>query len=228
MTEVKISIIIPVLNEAATITTTCHRIQNTPGVEILVVDGGSTDATVELATQCGVKVIQSSQMGRAKQMNLGASFATGDILLFLHADTRLPQGYADLVRSSLAQPQSIAGAFQLAIDSPASSVRLVEMMVNLRSRLFSLPYGDQAIFLKASVFQELGGFSPLPIMEDFEFVQRLKRQGKITIIPAYVLTSSRRWQQLGVLRTTLINQAIIIGYFLGVPPQQLLRWYRRQ
>ncbi len=228
MTEVKISIIIPVLNEAATIATTCHRIQNTPGVEILVVDGGSTDATVELVTQCGVRVIQSSQVGRAKQMNLGASLATGDILLFLHADTRLPLGYADLVRSSLAQPQTIAGAFQLAIDSPGLFVRLVEMMVNLRSRFFSLPYGDQTIFLKTSVFKELGGFSPLPIMEDFEFVQRLKRQGKIAIVPDHVLTSGRRWQQLGVLRTTLINQTIIIGYFLGVPPQKLLRWYRRQ
>jgi hypothetical protein len=121
---------------------------------------------------------------------------------------------------------TIAGAFELKIDSEMPSLRIIEKMVNLRSRYLQMPYGDQAIFLKASVFQAIGGFSDLPIMEDFEFVRRLQPLGKIEIVPAPVVTSGRRWKKLGVLKTTLINQLIVLGYFLGVPPTQLAQWYR--
>jgi rSAM/selenodomain-associated transferase 2 len=223
-----ISIIIPTLNEAKNIEKTLLNFQNKPDIEIIVVDGGSQDKTVKIVQKLGVKIICSPVVGRAQQMNFGAAAATGEILLFLHADTQLPLGYQEMVRSALSQPKIIAGAFQLAIEGQQKSLRLVETMVNWRSRFLSLPYGDQSIFLKASTFKKIGGFSSLPIMEDFEFIQRLKRQGKITIVPASVVTSGRRWQKLGIFRTTLINQLIILGYYLGVPPVHLARWYRRK
>ena len=223
----KISIIIPVLNEANTINGVLARILGASNVEVIVVDGGSQDETVALAQSVGVKVIAVIS-GRASQMNAGAAVATGSILLFLHADTHLPPAFDTLVRQVLQNTGAIAGAFELRIDAELWGIRLIEKMVNLRSRFLSLPYGDQAIFLKASIFKEIGGFPNLPIMEDFELMRRLKRYGKIAIAPAPVVTSGRRWQKLGVVRTTLINQLIIIGYFLGVPPARLARWYRQR
>jgi rSAM/selenodomain-associated transferase 2 len=222
----RISIIIPVLNEAAdTIRLTLASVQNLENVEVIVVDGGSQNETVALVQFWGVKVL-SSTAGRACQMNAGATAATGDILLFLHADTSLPAGFEKLVPLALAQSGTVAGAFELKIDSPMRSLRLVEKMVNWRSRFFSLPYGDQAIFLKASVFHDMGGFPDLPIMEDFELICRLKRLGRIAIAPAPVMTSARRWQKLGVLKTTVINQIVILGYFLRVPSSRLVKLYR--
>jgi rSAM/selenodomain-associated transferase 2 len=226
----KISIIIPTLNEATTIEKTLHCAQTGLNVEIIVVDGGSQDNTVELVRALGVKVILSPQLGRAAQMNAGAAIASGDILLFLHADTHLPPGYDEQVRFALSESESrvIAGAFELKINGTLPSLRWVEKTVNARSRFFQLPYGDQAIFLQASVLKELGGFPDLPIMEDFEFIRRLKRRGKIAIVPAAILTSSRRWLKLGVFRTTAINQLIILGYFIGISPTKLRHWYRSQ
>ena len=222
-----LSIIIPVLNEAKIIRSILSRLQNDAGIEIIVVDGGSQDNTFELAKAEGVQVLLSPQKGRAQQMNAGAAIATGDILLFLHGDTQLPPDYLNLVKDTLAQPKAIAGAFELAIDGDGKSLRWVEIMVKLRSRWFSLPYGDQGIFLHRNVFQAMGGFADLPIMEDFELIQRLKKQGRIAIAPAAVLTSSRRWQKVGVFKTTLINQLIILGYYLGIPPKQLRRLYNK-
>ncbi|MBD1896851.1 TIGR04283 family arsenosugar biosynthesis glycosyltransferase [Coleofasciculus sp. FACHB-129] len=226
MEAARISIIIPVLNEAAdTIRSTLASVQNVENVEVIVVDGGSQNETIALVQSWGVKVLFSTA-GRAYQMNAGATAATGDILLFLHADTSLPPGFEKLVPLTLAQTGTVAGAFELKINSPIRSLRLVERMVNWRSRFFSLPYGDQAIFLKASLFHDIGGFPNLPIMEDFELICRLKRLGRIAITPAPVITSARRWQKLGVLRTTVINQIVILGYFLGVSPSQLVKFYR--
>lgn len=223
-----ISIIIPVFNEGAIIQQTLQNLLLTDEtVEIILVDGGSQDNTKELAKAMGVKAITLSPGNRAKQMNFGAKLAQGDILLFLHADTTLPKNFISIIQDTLGQPNTIAGAFELNIDAPQLSLRLVETLVNLRSRLFSLPYGDQAIFLKASVFQMSGGFPELPIMEDFVFVRRLNKQGKIAIAPQAVLTSSRRWQKLGVVKTTLVNQLMIIGYFLGVPIERLANFYRQ-
>jgi rSAM/selenodomain-associated transferase 2 len=222
----KISIIIPVLNEAIAIRTVLARVLDTPNVEVIVVDGGSEDDTVPIAQAMGVKVI-SSVAGRASQMNAGAAVATGDILLFLHADTQLPPKFDSLVRQALHNPGIVAGAFELRIDAQLPGVRVIETMVNLRSRFLSMPYGDQAIFLKAAIFNKIGSFPKLPIMEDFELMLRLRRLGQIAIVSAPVMTSGRRWQKLGVVKTTLINQLIIVGYFLGVPPSQLMRWYRR-
>ena len=223
----KISIVIPVLNEAIAIRTVLAQVLDTPNVEAIVVDGGSEDDTVAIAQTMGVKVI-STTAGRARQMNAGVAVATGDILLFLHADTQLPSNFDRFVRQALQKPGTVAGAFELRINAQLRGIKLIERMVNWRSHFLSMPYGDQAIFLKTSVFTELGGFPNLPIMEDFELMRRLKRLGQIAIVSAPVLTSGRRWQKLGVVKTTLINQLIIAGYFLGVPPTELLRWYRRK
>lgn len=243
MAPAKISIIIPVLNEADRIWSTLSSIQSTSNhVEIIVVDGGSRDKTVTVAESFGVKVL-SVEPGRARQMNAGAAVARGEILLFLHADTRLPAEFEILIYQALGETEKyrknspqlttaakiqnpIAGAFKLKIDAQLKGLQLVEKMVNLRSRLLGMPYGDQAIFLKSAVFRDIGGFPDLPILEDFELILHLRRLGQIVIVPASVLTSGRRWQKLGVLKTTLINQLIILGYFLGVAPTQLAHWYR--
>lgn len=221
----KISIIIPVLNEAAAIARTLATAQPASNVEMIVVDGGSQDETVAIAQSLGVKVITSAP-GRAQQMNAGAKAATGDVLLFLHGDTLLPPDFATQVRQAFNSPGVIAGAFALRIDSSLMGLRLIERLVNWRSRYWQMPYGDQAIFLWAKTFQQMGGFADLPIMEDFELMRRLRRRGAIAIVSEPVVTSGRRWEKLGVLRTTLINQLIILAYFLGVPRDRLARWYR--
>ena len=220
----KISIIIPVLNEAAIIEATLTPLQGGLNLEVIVVDGGSLDRTRALAESLGARVFEAPA-GRAHQMNVGAAAATGEILLFLHADTALPQGFETLARQVLLRPGVIAGAFALQINADLRGLRLIETLVNWRSRFLQTPYGDQAIFLPAKVFKQLGGFQEIPLMEDFEFVQRLKRIGRIAIAPASVITSGRRWQKIGVLRTTLINQLIVLAYFLGVSPNRLARWY---
>ena len=227
MTKYIISIIIPVLNEAAIIQPTLQRLQDHRDLEIIVVDGGSNDNTVNMVREMGLKIIAVSG-GRSAQMNAGANIAQGNVLLFLHVDTQLPPNFIGIVRQTLKQPQVVAGAFELAIEGKERSLRWIEVLVKMRSRLFSLPYGDQAIFITKQVFKDVGGFADLPIMEDFELIQRLKRQGKIAIAPVAVVTSGRRWQKLGVWKTTLINQLVIAGYYLGISPVKLSNFYRSQ
>ena len=228
MTQYIISIIIPVLNEAEIIQPILNLLQQYFQVEIIVVDGGSHDNTVALAIQTGVKVISVLRKGKAAQMNAGADIACGDILLFLHADTKLPSNFVELVIKTLEPDNVVAGAFELAIDGEAKSLRSIELLVKMRSHLFSLPYGDQAIFISKKAFINSGGFADLPIMEDFEFIKRIKKHGKIAIAPATVTTSGRRWHKLGVWKTTLINQAIIAGYYLGISPIELSNFYRNR
>jgi rSAM/selenodomain-associated transferase 2 len=224
--HLKISVIIPALNEAPTISRVISTAQKATNVEIIIVDGGSSDGTPEIAKSLGVRIIFTTT-GRANQMNAGAAAAIGDILLFLHADTHLPEGFDTCVRQALAKPGTVGGAFELKIDAPLPSLRLVEKGVNCRSHFLQMPYGDQAIFLTTATFNQIGGFPDLPVMEDFEFVRRLKKQGHIEIVPQPVLTSARRWQQLGVFKTTAINQIVIVAYFLGVSPDRLAFWYIR-
>jgi hypothetical protein len=223
----KISIIIPALNEAATIARTISHLAGGGQLEVIVVDGGSTDETAELAASGGAKVIHSKP-GKAVQMNAGAAAAAGDILVFLHADTLLPGGFSDQIISALNQKGVAAGAFRLRIGSNAAGLRIIEHVANWRSRLLRLPYGDQALFMKKSLFEEIGGFPDLPIMEDFLLVRRLERKGKTVILPAAVVTSPRRWLHLGILKAWLINQLIVIAYYLGASPKQLARFYRRE
>ncbi len=222
-----ISVIIPVFNEEAIIEKTLGQFPFNPELEIILVDGGSEDNTLELARSFPVKILTSPRKGRAFQMNWGAEQSVGEILLFLHADTILPPDFPERIQQTLCQSDVIAGAFELGIDGEDGRLRWVERMVKLRSRLLQLPYGDQGIFLKRRVFRAIDGFAPLPIMEDFDLIQRLKARGNIAIVPSPVITSARRWQKLGVVRTTLINQLIILGYYLKIPPQQLANLYKK-
>jgi rSAM/selenodomain-associated transferase 2 len=198
-----------------------------PGVEVLVVDGGSNDNTADIAKALGANVLESPA-GRAAQMNTGARAARGDILLFLHGDTLLAPGFVEQVRVALSQPGVAAGAFRLVIDGKDFGLRIIEWLANFRSKVLQMPYGDQAIFVRADMFYDLGGFPDLPIMEDFELVRRLKQKGRIKILPLAATTSPRRWQKLGVLQTTAINQVIIVAYMFGANPRRLAEWYRRR
>jgi rSAM/selenodomain-associated transferase 2 len=221
-----ISIIIPALNEAETISATLKSAQAAAGVEVIVVDGGSSDGTAELAKGPGTRLL-SIAGGRAKQVNAGASEASGDVLLFLHGDTCLPEEFDKHVFKLLASPGTVAGAFALGIDGPEIGLRAIEKLANFRSWFFQMPYGDQAIFLRSDLFRVIGGFPEMPIMEDFVFMRRVKRKGRVAIAPVAVSTSGRRWLKMGILKTTLLNQAILLAYFIGIDPVRLARWYRR-
>jgi uncharacterized protein len=221
-----ISIIIPTLNEENNIEACLTSGESPSPVERIVVDGESGDRTVEIAHSLGVRVI-SSPRGRGRQMNAGARIATGEFLLFLHADTRLPPGYAETVRATLSLPGIAAGAFEFRLDATSPSLRFIERVANWRSRRLQLPYGDQAIFLRSSRFQAAGGFPDTTIMEDYELIVGLKKFGRIYTAPYPATTSARRWGKLGIWRATLLNEAVVVAYYLGVSPSGLLRLARR-
>ncbi len=193
--------------------------------EVIVVDGGSSDSTCDIAVKSGATVLNVGG-GRAAQLNAGAKHAHGRHLLFLHADTLLTAGYQLAINKALSEPSVVAGAFRFRTDVVGIAMRLVEWGTNIRSALFRLPYGDQGIFLEKRVFDELGGFPPAPIMEDFDLVCRLRRRGKIVTLHNAVTTSARRWQRLGLLRTMFRNQIMIAGFMMGVSPDRLAKFYR--
>jgi hypothetical protein len=221
-----ISVIIPTLNEARAVGPTISKLKKYRHTEIILVDGGSQDQTVAIARSMGVRVLTTTG-SKARQMNTGAAEATGNVLLFLHADTRLPENFETSVPAALARDEICAGAFSLGIDSDAGGLRVIERVANWRSQFFQMPYGDQALFVSRNLFNEIGGYPDYPIMEDFELVRRLKRKGKIAILPESVQTSPRRWLNFGILKTWLLNQIIIVAYYLGISPQRLSQWYNR-
>jgi uncharacterized protein len=218
----RISVIIPALNEAETLPAALASVGRSEDVETIVVDGGSVDETVAVAQSLGARTTHGPK-GRGIQMNLGAAEANGDILLFLHADTRLPPYWADHVRRELAHPGVSAGAFRFRTDGHAWSFRIIEFLANFRATWFQMPYGDQALFVRANLFRQMGGFPDLPVMEDFEFVRRMRSRGRVSITHAHARTSSRRWKRSGILKTSVRNQVIIIGYVLGISPETLSR-----
>lgn len=220
-----VTVIIPTLDEAATLDRTLQRVLGADSVEIIVADGGSRDATRDIATRAGATVLVNGG-GRAAQQNQAAAVARGRYLLFLHADTLPPDRYADLIRRALDHPATVAGAFRFRLDGSGVVMRLAEPGANLRSTLFQWPYGDQGLFLEKRVFDELGGFAPLPIMEDYELVGRLRRRGAVVTLREAAITSARRWRQRGILRTTLGNLAMVAGFRAGLSPERLARFYR--
>jgi uncharacterized protein len=222
-----ISVIIPTLNEASKLPRTLESLGQHENTEITVVDGGSDDRSREVARHFGAVVLESRR-GRALQMNHGASVSSGDVFLFLHADTFLPEAWTETIREALADPGVCGGAFSFMVERNSFGLRMIERLANFRARRFSLPYGDQGIFVRSCVFKEMGGFPDLPIMEDFEFMRLLRKRGTIRILPDPAVTSGRRWERLGVLRTTAINQAVIVGYYMGVAPEKLARFYRKK
>ncbi len=159
-------------------------------------------------------------------MNHGAGKARGRFLVFLHADTRLPEGYVAEIEAILTRPDVTAGAFRFQIDGSGWGFRLIEIGTNLRASLLSAPYGDQGLFLRASTLRRMGGYREIPIMEDLELVRRLARSGKVVISGLTASTSGRRWKRLGLVRTTLLNWAIVLAYWCGVSPNRLAEWYR--
>ena len=221
-----ISVIIPTLDEEQNIVSLLGDLQRARRLEVIVADGGSRDRTVARARDMGARVI-TTRPGRARQMNRGAAAARGRSLFFVHADSRLPAGFDDLLRRALGAQGVAAAAFRLRIDAPGVGLRFVEFWANLRSRVLQMPYGDQGLCLSVALFENLGGFPALPIMEDFELVRRLRARGRVVVLPAAIRTSPRRWLNVGVGRTTLINQAIVCAYLTGVPPRKLTRFYRR-
>ena len=221
-----ISIIIPTLNEEDKIETTIHRAQNRDA-EIIVVDGGSTDGTVARAAKTGVRVVTASR-GRANQQNRGAELAEGRVLLFLHADTHLPDGYIEHIFETMMDPMTATGAFRFKTDLETPFMNVIEFITNIRSIYFKMPYGDQGLFIRKSLFESTGGFPDLPIMEDFELMRRIKKKGKVTILPVSIITSGRRWLNLGFFKTTIINQIVIAAYFMGVSPARIALWYQNK
>jgi rSAM/selenodomain-associated transferase 2 len=221
-----LSVIIPTLNEVQHLGETLAVLQQAnPPVDYWVVDGGSQDGTPVLAKTMGAQVLETSS-GRGAQLNLGAAQCLGDVLLFLHADTVLPADFPTQIQRVLGQPGVVAGAFPLKIAPAGLGLNLVAWGVKQRSRWLQLPYGDQGLFLQRQVFETVGGFPELPIMEDFVWVRRLQRLGRIGLASTPVITSARRWQKLGLVQTTLINQVMILGYFAGISPHRLAQWYR--
>jgi hypothetical protein len=223
-----ISVIIPAFNEAENILSCLEATANAENVERIVVDGASTDETVARATAWGATVLNAPR-GRARQMNAGASAAKGEILLFLHADTKLADGFDREVRQLLGRPRVAAGAFSFRLDKIGSAgLRLIQMATNWRSRFLQIPYGDQAIFLRAQLFHKIGGYPDLPIMEDYELIRRLKKRGRIVTAELPAVTSARRWRVLGVWRTTLLNWLLIAAYVFGVSPKRLYKIARHK
>lgn len=222
-----LSIIIPTLGTEEGLAAAIDSAGPSGATEVIIVAAQHTGQVLETAARAGAQLM-SATVGRANQMNAGAAVARGGCLLFLHADTVLPAGFEQEIEHVLQDPQVVGGAFRLHIDSPRSSMRWIERGVDLRTRLRNMPYGDQAIFVRRPVFDALGGFRVWPIMEDYEFVRRVRRQGRLAYLAAAVRTSPRRWERLGPWRTTCINQLMVLGYHAGVPVERLARFYRRQ
>ncbi len=223
----KISVIVPVLNERGSLPLALQALAQLPGLhEIIVVDGGSVDGTREwLASQSWARAIDGPR-GRGNQLNAGGWHATGDVLLFLHADSRLPADALRQVENVLTDPVVVGGGFlvRFAEREPAI-LRAVAAGINLRTRLSRTATGDQAIFARSSAFAAVGGIAQWPLFEDVDFVQRLKRLGRFAILPLSVTTSARRYVTLGVLRTILLMYTLRFGYWIGISPFTLHRWF---
>ena len=218
-----LSIVIPTLNEAEVLACTLKGLRH-ESAEIIVVDGGSTDHTLEIARQYTSRVLTSPR-GRGPQQDAGARESQGSVLLFLHADTELPNTYEGLIQQALADKSVVFGAFHLSILTSSPVLDLIALMANLRSRFLRLPYGDQALFVRRGAYFQVGGFQDWPIMEDVDLVCRLNRVGGFKLVRTPVRTSARRWEHESAIYTTLRNWARMIRFFLGVPPDVLARHY---
>lgn len=220
----RLSIIVPTLDEAEGIAATLMPLQGlrAQGHEVIVADGGSVDATATLVAALADRVI-SAPRGRARQMNAGAAVADGEALLFLHADTRLPDGAVAVIEAALAD--HVWGRFDVRIAGRPFMLRVVAALMNLRSRLTGIATGDQAIFVTRAAFDAAGGFPGQPLMEDIEFSKRLKRFGPPACLRERVVTAGRRWEMRGVWRTILLMWYLRFDYWRGVPPSRLARRY---
>lgn len=230
-----ISVIIPTLNEQQTIAATLRHTTDLGFDEIIVVDGGSTDHTRSLLDGCLSDVQHSTRStvrllsappGRARQLNAGAGVASGDVLLFLHADTHLPSSARIVIEDALADEPAVGGRFDVQFDSRSVWGYLISSLMNFRSRMTRIATGDQALFVRRTVYQQLGGFTDIPLMEDVDFSARLKRRGQTVALRDRVTTSFRRWEQRGPLKTILLMWTLRFLYWTGVSPHRLASFYR--
>ena len=227
------TVIIPTLNEVGVIETTLRLTAQLGFHDIVVVDGGSTDGTRALvesevansASVSGTIRLLSSSAGRARQLNAGAAACATDVFVFLHADSALPPQARALMEQALTNPAVVGGRFDVRFDRPSIWGRLISSFMNMRSRMSRISTGDQAMFVRRPIFEQLGGFSDIPIMEDINFSTRLKRAGETAAIRERVTTSFRRWERQGPLRTILLMWLLRFLYWIGVSPHRLARWY---
>ncbi len=225
------SIIIPVLNEAGQINSLIEHLRKQKHDsfhEIIVVDGDPQGSTIGTIQDKDVKAITTDK-GRGKQMNAGAAAASGEILIFLHADTTLPDNALEKISRALQNRVYVGGAFDLKIDSDRLFLKYISARASLRSRWNRIPYGDQAIFIRKKYFDQIGGFKEIPLMEDVDLMRRIKKdRKKIIILPDKVITSARRWESDGVLFTTMRNQILVRLFYLGISPHKLAKYYWRR
>jgi rSAM/selenodomain-associated transferase 2 len=223
----KLSIIVPMLDEAPALPDLLEHLLplRRGGVEVILVDGGSADGSAAIASCAGFEVVRAER-GRARQMNAGAAAASGDVLLFLHADTRLPDGAVPLIDAALADGRHVWGRFDVAFDLRTRTMDATAFLMNLRSRLSGIATGDQALFMTRAAFDAVGGFPDQPLMEDVEITSRLCRRSRPACIRRPVLTSARRWQSRGPWRTILLMWRLRLAYWFGASPADLARQYR--
>ncbi len=223
-----LSIIVPALREAANLARLLPALRAAaPGAEIIVADAGSDEGTREVAMRVAGVTVLTCERGRARQMNAGARAARGDTLLFLHADTVLPDGFEASITRALTEPGVVAGRFDVRLDNPRWPFRMIGSLMNLRSRWSGISTGDQALFVRRDVFEALGGFPDIPLMEDIELTRRLKRRGRQAALRERVTTSARKWEREGVARTIGLMWTLRLLYACGVSPARLHRWYYR-
>ncbi len=225
---VRLSIIVPVFNEAAHLPEILSQllVYQQRACEILLVDGGSQDDTVAIARSAGFKVLMSER-GRAAQMNQGAQAANGEILLFLHADTQLPDQADQIIFKAIEDDLRHWGRFNVRIAGPSKMLKVIAMMMNIRSAWSGIATGDQAIFVRRQVFQGIGGFPQQALMEDIEFSKRIKAKSRPICLYQKVITSGRRWENNGVWRTIFLMWGLRSAYFLGADPEKLAKLYHR-
>ena len=219
------TIVVPVLADADAAEQLLAQVQPNAEVDMIVVDGGQDARLGRLTARCPHVRLLRSAPGRARQMNAGAASATGAWLLFLHADSQLPAAWRQAIAD--VDPRAIGGWFRFALDDAAWQARVIEMLVAWRVRWLRLPYGDQGLFVRRDVFQRLGGFRELLLLEDVEFVRRFVRSGRVVEVPLPLRTSARRWRRHGWFRRSARNMTIVGLYFAGVSPTHLVRWYGR-
>ena len=223
--SVKLSVVIPALNEANRVVGAIKSAR-APDVEVLVVDGGSRDATRELAASAGARVV-SSPAGRAEQLAAGVRASCGDAIILLHADTRLPAGFHQAITSALEDDQTIGGAFRMQFEEAGWALRVVEWGVGLRVAVFGLPYGDQALFVRRRTLAAIGGIPRAPIMEDLDLVKAMRGCGRLALLDLQVTTSARRYRARGVARTLFRNAAASAARLFGIDRQRVAEWYYR-
>jgi len=223
--ENRVAVIVPLLNEADILPVLLRKLPQIGADEIIIVDGGSGDDSMRLLQDFTGRCLQSKP-GRAVQMNAGADESSADILLFFHADTEFNSSHIEDIKVAMRDPAMVGGRFDVRLSGAHPAFRIIEFMMNLRSRLTKISTGDQAIFVRREVFGRIGGFPDQPLMEDIEFSRLLKKQGKIACLRRKIVTSSRRWEKHGIVRTVLLMWRLRLLYWLGVSPERLATMYR--